>query len=172
MLWRQSPCWGDRFLSPYIELEAPMKRIATLMIMFASSYAIADCQDDWLTYSSSTLSLSVAYSRGCYEGDLTIHFWKNGPRRPSPELRPESILFDRECSSKKKDKAGETIEFSCRGDGVTPLAGATYRYKKVKTTIRCDGIDEPDWDLSFRCIRGCGPTTPKKLRVSHGEGCA
>ena len=149
-----------------------MKRIATLMIMFASPYAIADCQDNWLTYSSSTVFLSVAYSQGCYEGDLTIHFWKKGPRPPSSELRSESFLFDRECSSKKKDKDGETIEFSCRSDGVTPLAGATYRYKIVKTTIRCNGIDEPDWDRSFRCIRGCGPATPKKLRVSHGEGCS
>jgi hypothetical protein len=152
-----------------------MKRIALSLLMFTSSHVIADCQDDWLTYPSPTLYLSVIYSLGCYQGDLVINFLrpsKNGPRQPSQKSLPESILFDRECPSQKKNKFGEIIEFSCSSDGVTPLAGATYRFKQVKTTIRCDGIDEPDWDLSFRCISGCGRTTPKKLRVSHGEGCA
>ena len=152
-----------------------MKRIAILMMMFAGSYANADCQDDWLTYRSSTLHLSVEYSLGCYQGDLTIVFSKfseNGPQWPSPELRRDSILFDRECQPEKKGKNGETIEFSCRNDGVSPLAGATYQFKLVKTTILCDGIDLPDWDHTFICISGCGPTTPKRLEVPFGEGCS
>jgi hypothetical protein len=133
-----------------------MKRIAMLMGMLASSHAFADCQDNWLTYSSPTLSLSVAYSLGCYEGDLTIHFRKNEPGRPAPELNREPILFDRECSSRKKDKAGETIEFSCRSDGATPLAGATYRYKIFKTTIRCEGTPSH--------FAGLAPVHPPSIR--------
>jgi len=145
------------------------------MLMLVGSNAHADCQDEWLTHMSSTLYLSVGYSKGCYAGDLILNFSnfsKNGPRWPNSGSKLESIPFDRECTSKKKDKDGETIEFSCRKDGVSPLAGATYRFKLVKTTIQCDGIDEPDWDHIFICISGCGSTTPKKLKVPYGEGCA
>jgi hypothetical protein len=95
---------------------------------------------------SSTLYLSVGYSQGCYEGELILNFSKfskNGPQWPSPGLRLESIPFDRECQPKKKDKNGRTIDFNCRNDGVSPLAGATYQFKEVKTTIRCGGIDLP-----------------------------
>ena len=83
-----------------------------------------------------------------------------------------TIPFDRECQPKIKGKNGETVEFSCRKDGVSPLAGATYRYKEFKTTIRCDDNDVPDIEHSFICISGCGPTTPKKLHVPFGEGCS
>lgn len=152
-----------------------MKRVAALMLMFVGSYAHADCQDSWLEHQSSTLYMSVRYSQGCYEGELILEFSKlskNGPRWPSPNLRLESIPFDRECRTKKRNKDGETMEFSCRNDGVSPLAGATYRFKLIKTTIQCNGIDLPDWDHTFICIRGCGPTTPKRLEVPFGEGCS
>ena len=152
-----------------------MKRAAILLLLLAGSYAHADCQDFWLEHHSSTLYLSVGYSEGCYQGERILKFSKlsnTGPRWPSPSLRLESTPFDRECPSGKRDKGGNTIEFSCRKDGVSPLAGATYRYKQVKTTMRCNGVDEPDWDLSFICIRGCGPATPRRLWVIHGEGCS
>ena len=149
-----------------------MKRIAILMMMFASSHAVADCQDEWLSFHSSSLYLSVGYSLGCYQGERIINFSKipkNGPKWPLPL---KSMPFDQECLPKKKDKAGEILEFICRKDGESPLAGATYRFKQVRTTMRCDGIDMPDWDLSFICTKGCGPTTPKRLWVVHGEGCS
>ena len=152
-----------------------MKRAAALILMFAGAYAHADCQDFWLEYHSSTLYLSVEYSEGCYQGELKLNFSKfssKNPQWPSPNSHFASIPFNRECQSKRRNKDGKTIEFSCRKDGVSPLAGATYRFKKVKTTIRCDGIDEPDLDLSFRCIRGCGSATPQRLVVPHGEGCS
>lgn len=152
-----------------------MKRIAVLMLMVFGSYAHADCQDFWLEHWSSTLYLSVGYSQGCYQGELILNFskfTKKGPQWPDPSLHLESIPFDRECQSKKTSKDGETIEFSCRKDGVSPLAGATYRFKTFKTTIQCDGIDLPDFDYTFVCVRGCGPTTPKRLEIPHGEGCS
>lgn len=152
-----------------------MKLTAMLVAILAAPFAHADCQDTWLISSSPTLSLSVDYSEGCYQGVLKINFSKPSKvdtHYPSSESRMNTVSFDSECRSRKKGKDGETIEFSCRNDGVSPLAGATYRFKQVKTTIRCDGIDEPDWDLSFICISGCGPTTPKRLEVQHGEGCS
>lgn len=152
-----------------------MKRVAALILMLVGSNAHADCQDFWFEHWSRTLYLSVSYSQGCYHGELVLNFSKfseNGPRWPDPSLRLKSIPFDRECRSKKKNKDGETIEFSCRKDGVSPLAGATYRFKLIKTTIQCDGIDLPDWDHTFVCISGCGSTTPKRLAVPFGEGCA
>jgi len=152
-----------------------MKHIIALMLLLVCSYTHADCQDEWLTYRSSTLYLSVSYSQGCYQGPLILNFSrfsKNGPQWPSPTLRLESIPFDHECQSKKISKEGEIIDFSCRKDGTSPLAGATYRFKKFKTTIRCDGIDLPDFDHTFICISGCGPTTPQRLEVPYGEGCS
>lgn len=152
-----------------------MKRFVALILMFVSSYAQADCQDTWLEYQSSTLYLSVDYSDGCYQGKLILNYAKlseNGPQLGDQNLHLESIPFDRECQTKHKSKHGETIEFSCRKDGASPLSGATYRYKEFKITIQCDGTDEPDIERSFICISGCGPTTPKKLHMPWGEGCA
>lgn len=166
---------GDKPCNIGVYVRRLMKRIAALILMFVGSNAHADCQDHWLIHWSSTLYLSVSYSQGCYQGELMLNFSKfskNGPRWPDRSLRLESIPFNRECQPKRKDKNGEIIEFSCRNNGVSPLAGATYRYKQSQTTIRCDGIDEPDWDLSFICVNGCGPTTPKRLEVPHGEGCS
>ncbi len=152
-----------------------MKRIAALILLFVASYANADCQESWLEYQSSTLYLSVDYSQGCYQGELILNYAKlskNGPPLGDPNLHLESLPFDRECQQKKKGQNGETVEFSCRKNGKSPLAGATYRFKLIKTTIQCDEIDEPDWEHTFICVSGCGPTTPKKLHVPFGEGCA
>lgn len=152
-----------------------MKHAAALILMFAASYARADCQDSWLEHRSSTSYVSVEYSEGCYQGKLILNFSKfskNGPKWPDPGSHFESIPFDRECELKKKDDNDETVEFSCRKDGVSTLAGATYRYKEFKTTIRCDGTNVPDIEHAFICISGCGRTTPKKLHVPFGEGCA
>jgi hypothetical protein len=152
-----------------------MKNIAALILMFAASHAHADCQDSWLEYRSSTLYVSVDYSDGCYHGELILNFSKipkKGPKWPDPSLHLESIPFDRECRSRKKGNNGEVVEFSCRKDGVSPLAGATYRYKEFKTTIQCEGTDVPDIEHAFICTSGCGSTTPKRLHVPFGEGCA
>jgi hypothetical protein len=152
-----------------------VKHVGAWILMVAASYAHADCQESWLEYRSSTSYVSVDYSEGCYQGKLILNFskvGKTGPKRPDPSLHLKSIPFDRECRLKKKDSNGEVVEFSCRNDGVSPLAGATYRYKEFKTTIRCDGTDVPDIEHAFICVSGCGPTTPKKLHVPFGEGCA
>lgn len=156
-------------------VKAQMKRVIAFIFMFVGAYAHADCQESWLEHRSSTLQLSVRYSEGCYQGQLILEFSKlskNGPHSPSPWDGLKSIPFDRECRSKKKNKEGETIEFSCRSDGISPLAGATYRFKLLKTTIQCDGVDYPDWDHTFICTSGCRPTTPKRLEVPFGEGCS
>jgi len=149
-----------------------MKNIAVLILLLAGLSAHADCQDDWLRYDSSTQWLSVAYSEGCYHGDLILSSSKKGPGWPDTSEHSITTPFDLECPLKKQNKEGETIEFSCRKDGMSPLAGATYRFKLIETTIECDGVVEPDWDHTFICIKGCGPTTPKKLFVPFGEGCS
>lgn len=148
-------------------------KIITILILFLTCWkAHADCQDEWLTYSSSTQELSVAYSEGCYQGDLILSSSKKGPGWPDKKEHLIKTDFNHECPLKKQDKNEEVIEFSCRKDGISPLAGATYRFKLEKTTIECDGVVEPDWNHVFICIKGCGPSTPKYLLVPFGEGCA
>lgn len=150
-----------------------MKRILMLIAIFAISYAHADCLDTWLTYRSSTLSLSIDYSEGCYNGELMVSFStfsKNDLRQRSSQPRGVSVPFDRECTSSKAIKDGEPIEFNCRLDGVTPLAGATYRYKVVKPKYRCEDGSAPLPDRSFICIRGCAPAVPRRLEVQYSEG--
>lgn len=152
-----------------------MKRVAALMLVLLGAHAHADCQDNWLTHASSTLHLSVDYSQGCYQGELVLSFSTIAPqgrKQRAPAVQPTSIPFDHECPSRKKNQDGEVVAFSCRADGASPLAGASYRLKQVKTTIRCDGVDLPDVDFVFICTSGCQPATPKRLKVSHGEGCA
>jgi hypothetical protein len=152
-----------------------MKIVALLILIFFARHTHADCQDEWITHRSSTLYLSVSYSEGCYAGELTLNFSrfpKSGPSWPDPSLKLTSIPFVRECTVKEKNEEGETIEFSCRKDGVSPLAGATYRFKLVETTFRCEGKVEKGWNHTFLCTSGCQPTTPKTLEVLHGEGCA
>lgn len=150
-----------------------MKRIVMVIAIFAISYAHADCLDRWLTYRSSTLVLSIDYSEGCYQGELIVNFSKiskDDPQWPSPQSRLISAPFDRECTSSKASKDGEPIEFSCRKDGSTPLAGATYRYKVVKPKYRCEDGSAPLPDRSFICIRGCAPTVPRRLEGQYSEG--
>jgi len=151
-----------------------MKCFAALLLMLVGSSAHADCQESWLEYSSPTLSLHAIYSGGCYDGPLILEFSQHSRHRPLPPtaMPVQSIPFDRECQLGKKDENGETIAFSCRKDGVSPLAGATYRFKLIKTTIVCDGVKEPDWAHTFVCVKGCKPATPKRLEVPFGEGCA
>jgi hypothetical protein len=142
-----------------------MKCFAILLALFSAPWVHADCLDTWLTYRSSTLSLSVDYSEGCYHGELIINskFFKGDPQG-------NSVLFDRECHSSKVGKDGEPIQFSCRKDGETPLAGATYRYKSVKAKYRCKDGSIPLPERSFICIRGCKPTVPRELEVEYSEG--
>lgn len=149
-----------------------MKHIAALILFLACFSAHADCQDEWLTYNSPAQWLSVTYSQGCYQGDLVLSYSKEGPRRPGTGEHSIETPFNLECPLKKQDKNGEIIEFSCRKDGVSPLAGATYRFKLIKTSLECDGVVQPDWDHTFICIKGCGPKTPRKLFVPFGEGCS
>ena len=145
------------------------------MLILLSANSQADCQDQWLTYSSSELDLSAGYSEGCYQGQLILSFSKpseDGKGGADSNVKSGSVPFDSECTTKEKDKDGETIEFSCRKEGVSPLAGATYRFKLVETTIECDGVVQQNFEHTFICISGCGPTTPKTLIVPYGEGCA
>jgi len=150
-----------------------MKRIVSLITILAAPLAHADCLDTWLAHSSSTLSLSINYSEGCYQGEVKINFSKfskEDPHWPSPRSRWNSVPFDRECPLKKIGKDGEIIEFSCRKDGSSPLAGATYRYKVIKENYRCDDGSIPLPDRSFFCIRGCTSTIPRKLEGQYSEG--
>ena len=149
-----------------------MKFFTIMIFSLTCLNAHADCQDEWLRYESPKQWLSVAYSEGCYQGDLILSAEKKVPGWPDKIGPSITTNFDKECPLTKQDKKGEMIEFSCRKDGISPLAGATYRFKITKTTIQCDGVAELDWDIAFICINNCGPTTPKKLSVLHGEGCA
>ncbi len=152
-----------------------MKHLAVLLFFFAATHAQADCQDSWLEHHSTNVDLSVIYSKGCYQGELMLNFSTppiNGLGMPSTNTSRESLPFVRECPSTKKNKEGEVIEFSCRKDGTSPLAGATYRFKQVKTSIECDGVKEPTMKYFFKCVRGCAATTPKSLDVQFGEGCS
>ncbi len=146
-----------------------MKNIFALSILLCCSSAHADCQDEWLYYGTPTRQLAVIYKDGCYHGDLILMYWSVEKGPPVPILE---IPFEQECPDKKRDKSGEIVEFSCRKGGVSPLAGATYRFKLMKTTITCDGVVSPDEDHTFICVKGCGKTTPRILTVPFGEGCS
>lgn len=146
-----------------------MKNLAASILLLACSSAHADCQDEWLSYQSSTQQLSVIYKDGCYSGDLILSFSRDGAGR---DAQAEQLLFDQECPAKKHNKMGEVVEFSCRKEGVSPLAGATYRFQLMKTTIECDGVVSPDEAHTFVCVKGCGKKTPRVLTVPFGEGCS
>jgi hypothetical protein len=146
-----------------------MKILVTWILLLTCFSVQADCQDEWLTYQSNTEKLLVYYSKGCYSGDLILSFTKKAAHRGA---NASEILFETECPTKKHNKMGEVVEFNCRKGGVSPLAGATYRFQRTKTTIKCDGIVSPYEDRAFICTKGCGKTTPQILMVSFGEGCA
>jgi hypothetical protein len=149
-----------------------MRVIAALIFMFSASYAHADCLDTWLSYGSSKLSLSVDFSAGCYQGPLIINFSKfskDDPRWPSALSHWTSVPFDRECPE-KRSKEGEVWEFSCRKDGASPLAGATYEYKETDAKRKCEDGTMALPDRTYTCIRGCGAATPKELAYEYSEG--
>jgi hypothetical protein len=156
-----------------------MKIIVALVLIFSVFYARADCLDTWLSYDSSKLILRIDFSGGCYQGPLIIHFTKfskGDPRWPSGQSHWTSIPFDRECSEKRSkgvvvlSKEGEILEFSCRRDGASPLAGATYRYRETKANHQCADGTMALPDRWYICVRGCGPATPKELAYEYSEG--
>lgn len=146
-----------------------MKPLAALIFLLASSGARADCQDEWLIYHSPSQQLSVRYKDGCYSGDLILSF---SAKSTAQGVQETELLFADECPVTKKDKVGGVVEFSCRKQGVSPLAGATYRFKRLSTTIECDGVVSPEEVPAFLCVKGCGKKTPPILFVPEGEGCA
>lgn len=152
-----------------------IKILCTLMFLFLSPQAKADCQDYWFTYHSATLDLHVIYSEFCYQGKLLLQFTRYTPdinTRQAKASEMVSLPFDEECPTQKKHKDGGVLEFTCKKDGISPLAGATFRYKKFKTSLVCDGVEIPDIEPAFVCVKGCKPSTPKKLVIPVGEGCA
>ena len=103
-----------------------MKFFTIMIFSLTCLNAHADCQDEWLRYESPKQWLSVAYSEGCYQGDLILSAEKKVPGWPDKIGPSITTNFDKECPLTKQDKKGEMIEFSCRKDGISPLAGATY----------------------------------------------
>lgn len=154
---------------PQLFVESYVKNLVALFFWLACFNAHADCQDEWIKYQSPTQQLSVTYSEGCYSGKLILSFFTKGGQRGA---QIGEVPFDQECPAKKLDRKGDVVEFSCRKGGVSPLAGATYRFKLIKTTIECEGVVSPDEDHVFMCIKGCGRRTPQILLVPFGEGCA
>lgn len=148
-----------------------MKRIFILLLMFAAPHTWADCLDTWFRYNSPELYLSADYSEGCYQGNMILSFAKNikGERQwPSQNTQWTSVPFDVECQMNKSKKEGKV--FTCRKDGVSPLAGATYQYEEIKENYKCEDGSAPLPRLLYRCISGCGPNTPKELNLEYSEG--
>ena len=145
-----------------------MKHIAYLLLILAVPNVHADCLDTWLTTGwSSERYLSIDYSEGCYDGSLIINF-TNTPRS-SPKAHWKSIPFDHECTTSNGEREAAK-RFSCRKDGDSPLAGATYQYEEAKANGHCEDGSTPLPDRFYRCIHGCGSNTPTVLFYEYSEG--
>lgn len=146
-----------------------MKRITALLLLLAAPYVHADCLDTWLTagWVPSERHLTVDFSDGCYHGSLIINFTKEP--RSSPKAHLRSVPFYLECTINTRTWE-DAKRFSCRKDGVSPLAGATYQYEEVQATGHCEDGSTPLPARTYRCIGGCGPSTPKVLLYEYSEG--
>lgn len=166
---------GCHFVPKDKQIMKLIKTLCALFFLMLGTQAKADCQDSWLEYHSNKLILSVVYSEGCYQGEMLLqftHFSGSSVKRGEQTSEMKSLPFDQECTASKKLKNGDTVEFTCRKNGVSPLAGATFRYRKFKTSLSCEGVELPDIEHAFVCIKGCKRDTPRKLIIQVGEGCA
>jgi len=136
------------------------KLLLTIAIAFpaiaqAGCTSIAEIQ-------TSNLYLEIS-DRGC--GPLNIYFTRSISHTGTPvESTVKAYPFARECQAKWR--SGEVAEFACQANGQTPLAGATYRRKKIGTrTDSCAGADEVSKPTevdayAYWCVKGCNNATP------------
>lgn len=69
-----------------------------------------------------------------------------------------SIKFWSECKATK-------TKIECRGNGKTPLAGATFRLT-YDGTATCEGAVS---DARFTCVKGCTKKVPRYLSINPYE---
>lgn len=91
-----------------------MRVFALFVLMIATRFAVADCLDTWFSYTSSKLNLSADFSEGCYAGKLILKYAENSKNEkqwPNQKTEWKVVPFRTECSSIRKSKDNEIIEF-------------------------------------------------------------
>jgi hypothetical protein len=84
---------------------------------------------------------------------LVVHEMKEGDDEYSTQRW--SVPFPKECKATEND-------FTCRANGRTVLAGATYK-KTLDATPECPGQVA---EYRYTCIKGCANGVPKYLKIS------
>ena len=144
-----------------------MRALLLSIIMLYSFSANAGCTSI-AELRTSTLFIDIS-DGGC--GPLNISFTNKIGKDGRPDYESMKVYrFDDECAL-KFDKIGRTTGFSCRANGHTPLAGATYKLKQFGFFMLNCGDGEggkgegQKWPRNrYVCVAGCNKTSaPKSL---------
>lgn len=111
---------------------------------------------------SRTLFMDIS-DGGC--GELSISFTRRIRKDGQPVLDSiKSFPFDKECVL-NLEKNGGPGGLTCHANGRTPLAGATYKRKRVGYEI--DDCPESNHVkipvFQYVCVKGCSDQVPKVL---------
>ena len=113
----------------------------------------------------STKILYLEISDGGCAGELTIEFARNIGVNGKPVSGSISRFpFDKECIV-TRDKDGHAIGLSCHPNGNTPLAGATYKLKRIGSKFDECGDENSMKIPAFKyvCVQGCSVSAPRIL---------
>lgn len=136
-----------------------MRILIFLIALLYSSSAFALCDDFAELY---TKKWSIDISDGGCGPQRTITFSRNGGASIEIPFNSECKEFD-----KRKDRAWRG--FSCRANGRSPMAGATYHF--VKRGKPYCGPETPNEGRTpgyrYICVEGCKNTVPRYLIAIH-----
>ncbi len=136
--------------------------IFALAALMTTSPSYSACSDA-IVGRTATVVIDISDGGCAYEGVHHITFWQLQPNGEKPPGAPVlHFPFEEECFFTKKGG------FTCKRDGRTPLAGATYK-KTMNGYDRCDETGKQRTE-QYECIAGCNkPSVPRILSVSPYE---
>jgi len=143
-----------------------MRILATILCTLLANFAHAGCED--IAYLR-TKWIYIDISDGGCATKETLISWStkiSNDGLPNPDSI-RTVPFYKECQM-FKDRSG----FSCKANGQSPLAGATYNgVQHGKFKSNCD----PDSPAAgegpryrFVCVKGCKNSVPKYLEILEG----
>jgi len=128
------------------------RNVLFLLLMLCAVTARAGC--DYIA-ELHTDKFDIEISDGGCAGDTMITY-KIGKNKTN------SVPFYKECTMEELGRW-----FSCRKNGISPLAGATYKLVEHGKSSVCNLPDEntPYPTYRYVCVKGCNTSVPRHLET-------
>ena len=116
-------------------------------------------------YNYAGLDASNRLGQRIYVGPTTTEKFVIAVTDRGAETTSREFLLSKECPEWHPSFGSAQLRFSCLSGGLSPLAGATYRFEVSKKLDDCR-----ERTRLYRCVAGCGPQrVPSQIKMLHYE---